>query len=294
MPCRSFSPEHTRITYRDNNNVDDSESSLSIGPAAQAILDGQAEHQCHLERAREHEPGWTGLPNFTADSTQLGAGPDRSSTSGPSNSPHPWGAAGVPLPETEGEHWTPPASTPYPTIISLGGSTDNDNDDTDIWCGKCGQPVGYCHCNALPMLPRAPQLPVPGPSGQPAADDISILTPIPGRGVDGQGTIVGYTVHDLTQDTTDDEEEDKMLISTSGGVDDEEANDAVAAVMPDGVRGGGSHPAYNRGNRGRWTGRGGLAAQARRVARDNSPTPDGYVRNQGLAFIPVHILADGR
>ena len=35
-------------------------------------------------------------------------------------------------------------------------------------------------------------------------------------------------------------------------------------------------------------------AQARRIARDNSPTPNGYVCNRGLAFIPVHILADGR
>ena len=180
MPCRSFSPEHTRITYHDNNNVDDSESSLSVGPATQALLDNQAEHQRHLERTREHEPGRTGLPNVTPHTAQLGAGPDRSSASSPSDSPHPWGAAGVPLPETEGECWTPPASTPYPTIIALGGSADNDNGDTDIWCGKCGQPVEYCHCDALPVLPRTPQLSVPGPSGQSASDDISLLTPIPG------------------------------------------------------------------------------------------------------------------
>ena len=51
---------------------------------------------------------------------------------------------------------------------------------------------------------------------------------------------MGYVVHDLTQDTTDDEEEDKTLISTSGGIDDEDANDAVAAVVPDGVGGGSS------------------------------------------------------
>ena len=294
MPCRSFTPEHTRTTYDDDNNVDDSESSLSIGPAAQAILDSQAEHQRHLERACEHEPGRTGLPHTTPHPAQLGAGSDRSSTSSPSDSPHPWGAAGVPLPETEGEQWTPPASTPYPTIISLGGSADDDNDDTDIWCGKCEQPVGACRCDALPMLARAHQLPVPGPSGQPAEDDISILTPIPGRGADGRGAIAGYVVHDLTQDTTDNEEEDKTLISTSGGADEEETNDAITAVVPDGVGGGGSRPAYNRGGRGRGQGRGGLAAQARRIARDNSPTPNGYVRNRGLAFIPVHILADGR
>ena len=95
MPCRSFSPEHTRTSYRDNNNVDDSESSLSIGPTAQAILDNQAEHQRHLERAREHEPGRTGLPSRTSDPTQLGARSNRSSTSSPSDSPHPWGAAGT-------------------------------------------------------------------------------------------------------------------------------------------------------------------------------------------------------
>ena len=230
MPCRSFSPEHTRITYRDNNNVDDSKSSLSIGPAAQAILDGQAEHQRHLEQTREHEPGRSGLPNITPHPAQLGTGPDRSRQSSPSDSPHLWGAAGVPLPETEGEQWTPPASTPYPTIISLGRSTDDDDDNTDIWCGKCGQPVGACRCDALPVLARAHQLSMPGPSGQPANDDISILTPIPGRGADGKGVIAGYVVHDLTQDTTDDEEEDKTLISTSGGVDDEEANDAVAEI----------------------------------------------------------------
>ena len=34
--------------------------------------------------------------------------------------------------------------------------------------------------------------------------------------------------------------------------------------------------------------------QAQRTAWDNSPTPNGYVRNQGLAFIPVHILTNGR
>ena len=294
MPCRSFSPKHTRTTYNDNNNVDDSESSLSIGPAARAILDGQVEHQHHLERAREHEPSRTGLPAATPDTAQLGAGPDRSSASSPSDSPHPWGAAGVPLPETEGERWTPPASTPYPTIISLGGSTDDDNNDANIWCGKCGQPMGACCCDALPVLSRAHQLPMPGPSVQPATNDLSILTPIPGREADGKGAIVGYIIHDLTQDTTDDKEEDKTLASTAGGIDSEEAPDAVTAVVPDGVRGGGSRPAYNRGNRGRGQGRGGLAAQARQVARDNSPTPNGYVRNRGLAFIPVHILADGR
>ena len=294
MPCRSFSPEHTRPTYDDNNNVDDSESSLSIGPTAQALLDGQAEHRHHLERTREYEPGRSGLTNVASHPTQLGAGPNRSSTSSPSDSPHPWGAARVPLPETEGEHWTPPASTPYPTIISLGGSTDDDHDDADIWCGKCGQPVGACPCDSLPVLTHTQQLAVPGPSGLSAEDDISILTPIPGRGADGRGAIAGYVVHDLTQDMTDDEEEDETLVNAPGGVDDEETNDAVAAMVPDGVGGGGSRPAYNRGNRNHGRGRGGLAARAGRVARDNSPTPNGYVRNRGLAFIPVHILADGR
>ena len=83
------------------------------------------------------------------------------------------------------------------------------------------------------MLAHTRQLPVPGPSDQPITNDISILTPIPGRDANGKGTIAGYVVHDLTQDTTDDEEEEKTLISTSGGVDDEETNDAVAAVVPD-------------------------------------------------------------
>ena len=165
MPCRSFSPEHTRTSYATNNNVDDSESSLSIGPAAQAILDGQAEHQRHLERTWEHEPGRSGLPHTTPHPAQLGTGSNCLGQSSPSDSPHLWGAAGVPLPETEGEQWTPLASAPHPTIISLGGSTDDDNDDADIWCSKCGQPVGACRCDALPMLACTHQLPMPGPSG---------------------------------------------------------------------------------------------------------------------------------
>ena len=193
MPCRSFSPEHTRTTYNDNNNVDSSSSSLSVGSAAQAILDSQAEHQRNLERTREHEPGRSGLPHLAPHPAQLGTGSNSSGTNSPLDSPHPWGAVGVPLPETEGERWTPPASTPYPTIISLGGSTDDDNDDTDIWCGKCGQPVGACPCDTLPVLVRTQQLALPGPSGQPAEDDISILTPIPGRGADGKGAIAGCT-----------------------------------------------------------------------------------------------------
>ena len=293
MPCRSFSPEHTRTTYHDNNNVDNSTSSLSVGSAAAAILSGQAEHQRNLERAREHEPGRSGLPPAAPNSAQLGTRSDSAGSNSPLDSPHLWGAAGVPLPETEGERWTPPGSTPYPTIISIGSSSDHDNDDANIWCSKCGQPVGSCNCDALPMLLRAPQLAVPSPSDQSAAGDISVLTPIPGRGADGRGVVAGYVVHDLTQEATDDEE-DQTLVSTSGGVNDEDTNDAVAAVVPDGVGGGGSRPAYNCGNRGRGAGRGGLTAHARRVARDNSPTPNGYVRNRGLAFIPVHILADGR
>ena len=292
MPCRSFSPEHTRVTYNDNNNVDDSTSSLSIGSAAEAILSGQAEHQRNLERAREHEPSRSGLPYAASCSAQLGAGSNSTGSSSPSDSPHPWGAAGVPLPETEGECWTPPGSTPYPTIISIRSSSDHDNNNADIWCGKCGQPVGSCSCDALPMLLHAPQLAVPGPSGQSTTGDISVLTPIPGRGADGKGVVAGYVVHDLTQDSIDDEE-DKTLVSTSGGADDEDTNDAVTTVVPDGGGGGGSRPAYNCGNRGRGTGRGGLAAQARWITRDNSPTPNGYMRNRGLAFIPVHILADG-
>ena len=293
MPCRSFSPEFTCVTYNDNNNVDNSTSSLSIGSTTQAILNGQAEHQRHLERAQEHEPSQSGLPHTTSHSAQLGTRPDSTGSSSPSNSPHPWGAAGVPLPETEGECWTPPGSTPYPTTISIGSSSDHDNDNTDIWCGKCRQPMGSCSCDALPMLLHAPQLAVPGPSGQPATDDISILTPIPGRGIDGKGAIAGYVVHDLKQESTDDEEE-KTLISTSGGVDDEDTNDAIATVVPDGVRGGGSRPAYNRGNRGVGQSCGGLSTQVRWAAQDNSPTPTGYVRNLGLAYIPIHILADGR
>ena len=251
MPCRSFSPKHTctRITYDDNNNIDDSTSSLSIGPAATALLNEQAEHQRDLEQAREFEPARSGLPSTTPDPTQLGARSNSSGMSSPPHSLHLWGAAGVLLPETEGECWTPLASTPYPTIITIGSDSDNDNDDTDIWCGKCEQPMGYCHCNALPMLPCTPQLAMSSPSVQPAADDISILTPIPSQGADGKPTIRGYTVHNLTQDSTDDEE-GKTLISTSAGInkeDDEGANDVVTAVVLDGVRGGGSRPAYNCG-----------------------------------------------
>ena len=155
MPCRSFSPEHTRIAYNNNNNVNDSSSSLSVGPAAQAILDGQAKHQCNLERACEHEPGRSDLLHSTPHPVQLGTGPDSMGASSPSDSPHPWGAAGVPLLETEGERWTPLASTPYPTIISLGGSTDDDNNNANIWCGKCGQPMGACRCDTLPVLMHA-------------------------------------------------------------------------------------------------------------------------------------------
>ena len=231
---------------------------------------------------------------------QLGAGSDSLSPNSPSHSPHPWGAAGVPLPETEGECWTPLVSAPFPTVITLRSDSGDDHGNTDIWCGKCGQPVGYCHCNALPVLlhtpQHAPQLAVPGPSGQPAADDISIITPVPGQGTDRKPTIMGYVVHDLTQDSTN-SEEGKTLISTSGGVDKdnhEGTDDMVIAVVPDGVRGGGSCLAYNCGNRGASRGRGGPTTHTRRVDRDNSPTPAGYICNRGLAFVPIHILADGR
>jgi hypothetical protein len=59
--------------------------------------------------------------------------------------------------EEEGAACSPNASksarhTPYPNAAILFGSKGED--DNDILCGQCDNPIAYCHCSPIMLPPR--------------------------------------------------------------------------------------------------------------------------------------------
>ena len=172
-----------------------------------------------------------------------------------------------------------PKSTP---TITVGSDTDDDN----IQCGKCDDPIAYCHCEPLPVRTRVVSIANTNCGGAVPA--------FPRR--NAQGTVV---LHDWTQaedlDDNDlnhrgrEEEDDEEAPLSHEGAEGEEGE-----VVPHGGRrgvstkgdAGGGVPPHHSGA--------GTATTGGKGKRAHSITPDGYVVNRGTAYVPIVILQNSR
>ena len=167
----------------------------------------------------------------------------------------------------------------------IGSDTDNDDND-DIRCGQCEDPIAYCHCKPLPMRPCL----VPTTN----ANCGGAAPAFPRQNAWGM-----VVLHDWTQ--AEDLNDDNL-----NHRDQEEENDEEAPlpyqkaeiengeVVSHGRRGGvstegdagGRIPPHRPGA--------GPATVRGKGKRARSPTPDGYVVNRGTAYLPIIILQNGR
>ena len=178
--------------------------------------------------------------------------------------------------------------TPLPkssTALTFGSNTDDDDND-DIRCGQCEDPIAYCHCEPLPVRTR--MVPIANTNRGGAAPAF------PRR--DTRGTVI---LHDWTQaeDLNDDdlnhrgqEEED----NEEAPLPHEAAEGAEGEVVPHRGRGGIPAEGNARGGVPPHRAGAGTTAAGRKGKRDRSATPDGYVVNRGTAYVPIIILQDGR
>jgi hypothetical protein len=141
------------ITYGDNNNVDDATAYNDYRRGRQSpgiasdILDAMASLR-NMEESAAH------LPNCTA--------PCRGdeSTSGPPILEDSSRCVGRRLPvqsilttgEEMGVAGKSAGNTPYPRDTILLNSGDEEDDD--IKCGRCENPIAYCHCSPTMLPPR--------------------------------------------------------------------------------------------------------------------------------------------
>ena len=177
--------------------------------------------------------------------------------------------------------------TPHPkssTAITFGSNTDDDDDD--IHCGQCKDPIAYCHCQPLPVRPRVVPIANTNRGGATPA--------FPRR--NARGTVV---LHDWTQ--AEDLNDDDLNHRGRKEEDDEEtplpdkgAEGTEGEVVPHRGRGGISAEGHTRGGVLPYRPGAGTATTSRKGKRARSATPDGYVVNQGTAYIPIIILQDRR
>ena len=268
------SPSFSTSNYDLNNNVDDVHDSV-LAIEYLAVLD--AERRARMAGSDAD----SSVEDVATSSARVGTGLDGSSQGAPSHDENPDTTSGgeeVP----RGRVGTPhPKST---TVITLGSDT-NDDDDDDICCRQCEDPIAYCHCEPLPM--RARVVPIANTNRGGAAPAF------PRRSA--RGTVI---LHDWTQaeDLNDDdlnqrgrEEEDNEEAS----LPHEATEGAKGEVVPH--RGRGGVPAKGNARGGvppHLTGTG-AATVSRKGKRARSTTPDGYVVNQGTAYVPIIILQDG-
>jgi hypothetical protein len=129
-------------------------------------------------------------------------------------------------------------NTPYPNAAILFDSGDNEDDD--IKCGRCENPVAYCHCSPT-MLPPC----------------INV-----------------------------DEEEDNKETPVSPSKTANNKSRPVEVRVSRGMEGETNHGGRVQAHRRRMYAPG---TPQRPTRRSLSPTPDGFVRNQGLNYVPFHI-----
>ena len=277
MPCTpnddySFStgtasPTYSVSNYDANNNVDDVDDSI-LALEYLAVLNAK-------QRARMARGDTSSSSDDVAEGgARMGAGSDGVSQSAPPHDKDPdttsggeevlGGRVGTPHPKS-------------PTAITFRSNTDDDDDD--IRCRQCEDPIAYCHCQPLPMRPRV--VPIANTNRGGAAPAF------PRR--NARGTVV---LHDWTQ--AEDLEDDDLNHRGREEEDDEEAKSMTREVVPHG--GQGRVPAEGHAGRGVPPHRSGAGAAtaSHKGKRAHSATPDGYVVNRGTSYVPIIILQDGR
>ena len=207
MPCTrnddySFStgaasPTFSTSNYDLNNNVDNVHDSV-LALEYLAVLD--AERSARMARGNSNSSD----EDVAASSMRVGTGPGGSSQGAPSHDEDPDTTSGGE--EVQGGR----VGTPHPKstkVITLGSDT-NDDDDDDIRCGQCEDPIAYCHCEPLPV--RVRMVPIANTNCGGAAPAF------PQRSA--QGTVV---LHDWTQ--AEDLNDDKLNNRGTEEEDDKEA-----------------------------------------------------------------------
>jgi hypothetical protein len=128
-------------------------------------------------------------------------------------------------------------NTPYPNATILFES--GDDEDNDIQCGRCDNPVAYCHCSPAMLPPRID--------------------------IDEEDNEEAKVPHAETSD----KENRPVEVHVGRGVGREaDEGGRVQAHR---------HQMYAPGT------------PQRTTRRSLSPTPDGFVRNHGQNYIPLHI-----
>ena len=264
---------HRRLSYLirfNNNNVDGSLLALEY----QAMLD--AERRLHLARSDPPASNRT----VVEGSIRMGSGSDSTSQGASSHNQDLNTTSsgeevsrrqmGMPLPK----------STLATTIRS---DTDDNN---NICCGQCDNPIMYCHCEPLPVHTHVVLVANTNRGGAAPA--------FPRRTI--RGTVV---LHDWTQ--AEDLNDDDLNHRGREEEDDEEALlpcERVKGKEGEVVSHGGRGRVSAEGNAGggvpTYCPREGAAATSRKGKRARSITPEGYVVNQGTAYVPMTILQDGR
>jgi hypothetical protein len=153
QPSSYFTPA---ITYGDNNNVDDAATynDHCRGQRSPGLDSDTLDTTTTLRDVEEAKAHFPTPPPGRLSEDSTGRPPILEDGSG---------AVGGQLPiqgvcttgEEEGATRSPDASksaghTPYPNAAILFGSKDED--DNDILCGQCDNPIAYCHCSPI-MLP---------------------------------------------------------------------------------------------------------------------------------------------
>ena len=264
MPCTrddnySFStgdasPTYSVSNYDVNNNVDNVDDSI-LALEYLAVLN--AEQRARVARGDAS----SSKDDVATGGTRVGAGPDGAGQSAsPHNEDQNMTSGGE---EVSGGR----VGTPHPkssTAITFGSNTDDDNND-DIRCGQCEDPIAYCHCQPLPMRPRVVPIANTNRGGATPA--------FPRRNV--RGTVI---LHDWTQakDLEDDdlnhrgrEEED----NEEAPLPHEGAEDTTRKVVPHGGRRGVPAKGYAGGGVPPHRTGAGAATASCKGKRARSPTP---------------------
>jgi hypothetical protein len=136
------------VTYASNNNVEDPTCHDGYHrPGLNSDTLDQTATLRDVEEAKAHFP--TPKPGRLSNDSTLG--PITLEVSGRQLGGRLVGLS-VHMTEEEERAARPANGTPYPNIMSLFGE-DSSNDNADIQCGRCDNPIDYCHCDVLSIPP---------------------------------------------------------------------------------------------------------------------------------------------
>jgi hypothetical protein len=141
------------VTYGDNNNIDNAATynDFRRGRRSPGLASNILDATTSLRDVEESAAGLPGdPPHVRRDETVSGSvlledGGTRMGRRLPLSSLRPTGAQASTASKSAG-------NTPYPNAAILFESGDDEDDD--IECGRCENPIAYCHCSPTMLLPR--------------------------------------------------------------------------------------------------------------------------------------------